>query len=105
MTEYALLKDGVFVKFMWREEQPDVATHKGYAIHPVVRTTVNNAAQPYVDQVVTEGVVGTDYVITTTITDKPQAEIDAIREARKQAAVDAMEEDLELWEIKLFGEK
>jgi len=87
MTEYALLKDGAFVKFMYRDTLPEVATHKGYSIYPVVREKVNNSTQRYVNKTVTEAIEGSSYVIRTTIEDKPQAELDALYEAQKDEAV------------------
>ena len=48
MNEYALLKDGAFVKFMYRDTLPEVATHKGFSVLPVVREKVDNSTQKYV---------------------------------------------------------
>lgn len=78
MTEYALLKDGAFVKFMYRDTLPEVATHKGYAIYPVVREKVDNSTQKYVVTDVVEVVENGNYVLRKVVSDMPQAERDVL---------------------------
>lgn len=93
MNEYAILKDGVFYKFIRRDDQPEVATHKGYAVLPVVRETVDNSTQSYKNFETVITIEPTRYLIQRVISDKPQAEIDAIYEAEKDTAVADMVSD------------
>lgn len=92
MNEYALIKGGVFVEVRRYAEKPDDIPHKSVVWLPVVRETINNATQKYTDEVVTEAIEPTRYLITTTISDKPQAEIDAYLGAQKDAQVERIED-------------
>jgi hypothetical protein len=93
MDQYALLKDGVFVKFMYLNDPPEVATQKGYLALPVVHETVDNSTQGYTSQVTEDVVEPSRYVVRTTISDLPPADIAAAVEARKQQAVDFFDTD------------
>lgn len=101
MNEYAILKDGVFVKFIRRDEQPEVAAHKGYAVLPVVRETVDNSTQSYTSQVTEEIIEPSRYLIRTTISDLSQAEIDASIALKKDNAIAQL--DLEYSYIKALA--
>jgi hypothetical protein len=93
MNDYAILKDGVFYKFVRRDEQPEVATHKGYAVLPVVRETVDNSTQPYTTRETVETIEPTRYLIQQITSDRPQAEIDVLIEDEKDAVLGELATD------------
>lgn len=91
--KYALLKDGAFVEYKFFDELPEVATHKGYSLLPVVEEDLNWAVTEYVDVTVQKIIEPTRYVVRRTVSDKPQAEIDAIVAQQKQTYADILTQD------------
>ena len=94
MTEYALLKNGVFVEFRQYETPPIVGSHKGFSLLPVARETIDNSTQKFRDKVTTAYVEPERYLIQTVYSDKPQPEIDALAEAEKTTVVNSMDVEL-----------
>ena len=94
MTQYAILKDGVFVKYKNFDTPPEMATHKGYSALPVEYETVDTSTQQYTTQTVAEIIEPSRYLIRTTIADKTPAEITAIEEERRETVVTRMSSDL-----------
>lgn len=103
MAEYALFKDGVLQEYRFYDTPPPVATHKGYALYEVIRTTNDTSTQPYIDTVINETVDAnaSQYIVETVITDKIQVEIDAIIEAEKDLAVQRIDEERDI--VKALG--
>lgn len=93
MAEYAILKDGALVKFVVRDEAPEIAAHKGYSALPVVRETLDTSTQKYRNTVEVVTIEPTRYLIQTQITDKSQAEIDAIIAEEQENSAQSIEVD------------
>jgi len=91
--KYALLKDGAFVEYKFFDELPEVATNKGYSLLPVVEEDLNWAITEYVDVTVQKIIEPTRYVVRRTVTDKPQAEVDAVVAQQKQTYADILTQD------------
>lgn len=70
--EFALLKDGAFVELRQYQSKPEsVATHKGFALLPVVRVTRDLSTSEYTKSEQSVSIDGSQYTITTTIVDLP----------------------------------
>lgn len=92
MNEYALIQGGVFKEIRKYAEKPDDIPHKGVVWLPVSRVLNNTSTQGYTDTSVSTEIQPTQYVITTTISDKPQAEIDALLAQVKDGEVATIDE-------------
>lgn len=93
MAEFALFVDGAFREIRRYKARPDDIAHKNVNWYPVVRESVDNSTQEYVDKSTTRQLEGDNYVIRVTIFDRSQAEIDAAIETRKDQALLTVNQD------------
>lgn len=91
MALFALFKNDVFAEVRQYDEQPPDIPHKNVVWLPLVDETVDTSTQEYTQRTVTFIKEPTRAVRRTTISDKPQGELDAITAEERADALAALD--------------